>query len=234
MMRPGETSDYRSGLAPIETPGEPSLGPYSNGPESHPEFRTPYPGHSLFQDSFFVCSVKGVVDTDGLGKIYLQVAVDPNCGLAFAKIYTAASPMNAVDLLESKVLPFYRGHGVPVERVVTPASPEFAGRPLAHAFETLLAVSHIDHLHMGLGAQAHDPSCERFYRVLVEQFFAPALRKAYHRSVFRLEQELDAFVEAYNRLPEGKSRLDAFDQGARELSSSSAGPCVSDNSRDRG
>jgi hypothetical protein len=218
---------------PIETPSVPRHGARAGGPESGPEFRTPYPGHSLFQDCFFVCDVKGVASRGHLGRLYVQVVVDANCGLAFAKVYPSEQPANAVDIIESQVLPFYRRYGVPVERIVTPSTREFTGQPLVHAFETLLAVSHIDHLHMGLGPDAHSPLCEQFYHTLAKEFFAPALRRTYDVSFGKLQQELDAFVETYNHLPEGNTRLDAFERAIGNLPGANSS-VLSGDSTDRG
>jgi hypothetical protein len=216
-MPSGESIKCGAEAAPNRAPGMSPGERHTDEPEPGPEFRTPYPGHSLVQDSFFVCDVKGVAKTGSFGKIYVQVVVDANCGLTFAKLYSSENPANAVDILESQVLPFYGRHGVPVERIVTNATREFTGQPLLHSFETFLAASHIDHLHMGLGAEADSPLCEQFYHALAEEFLAPALRRTYHLSFGKLQQELDAFVEAYNRLPEGSSRLDSFRRGIDNL-----------------
>jgi len=51
------------------------------------------PGELLNQDTFYWGTLKGV------GKVYVQVAVDVFCSLAFAKVYTAKMPATACDLL---------------------------------------------------------------------------------------------------------------------------------------
>jgi hypothetical protein len=216
-MRSPRTTTPGTEGNPVETPSVPPHGGRADEPESGPEFRAPYPGHSLFQDCFFVCDVKGVAGRGNLGRVYVQVVVDANCQLAFAKVYASEQPANATDILESQVLPFYSRYGIRVERIVTPTTREFTGQPLVHAFETLLAVSHIDHLHMGLGPDAHSPLCEQFYHTLAKEFFAPALRRTYDLSFGKLQQELDAFVETYNQLPEGDTRLDALERAVGNL-----------------
>ena len=37
---------------------------------------TPYPGHSVFQESFFFCRIKNVGDDPGAGDVYVETAVD--------------------------------------------------------------------------------------------------------------------------------------------------------------
>ena len=194
MHRPNE-------VLPRRSPGNPP-----SRSKSKPDFRAPYPGHTLFQDCFFVCDVKGVAGAGNLGKIFVQLVVDSNSGLAFAKVYPTESPMDAIDILESHVLPYFKRFGAPVERIVTPARRGFADRPLEYALEIFLSASRIDHLHMDLTSESHSRSCDQFYRFLAREFFAPALRRNYHQSFAKLQQELDVFVEAYNHLPEGNAR----------------------------
>ena len=158
----------------------------------------PYPGDSLFQESFFFCTIKNVGDDPGAGDIYIETAVEGNCRLAFAKVYSAQNAINAVDLLTSRVVPFFKDHGVGIERVFTPKSNEYCGLAPAHPFETFLATSHIQHLQMDRSGQTTSSLCEQFYRVLQREFFSAALRKRFHQSLGMLQQDLDAFVETYN------------------------------------
>lgn len=157
-----------------------------------------YPGHSLFQESFFFCTIKNFGDDPGASDIYVEIAVDGNCRLAFTKIYSAQNAMNAVDLLTSRVMPFFKDHGIAIERVFTPKNNEYCGLAPAHPFETYLTTSHIQHLEMDGSGQATSSLCKQFYRVLQREFFSAALRKRFHQSLDILQQDLDAFVETYN------------------------------------
>ncbi len=87
----------------------------------------PYPGHSLFQDSFLFCKFKKVGDAPGLADVYVETVVDGCTGLAFAKVYSAESAMNATDIFETRVAPFFDRHGVPIEQVVTTGDEEYCG-----------------------------------------------------------------------------------------------------------
>jgi hypothetical protein len=158
------------------------------------------PGHSLFQEVFFFCTVKGVGDVPGAGCIYVETVVDRDSGIAFAKIYSAKNAMNAVDILTSRVVPFYESQGASIKEIHTRKTSEYCGLPLAHPFETLLATSHIQHLPMDLPGHPHNHLCEQFYRFLLKEFFGLALRKKFKLSLDDLQKDLDTFVEAYNAL----------------------------------
>ena len=47
-------------------------------------------------------------------------------------------------------------------------------------------------------SQTESSLCEQFFHVLQREFFTPTLRKRFQQSVEMLQQDLDAFVEAYN------------------------------------
>ena len=158
----------------------------------------PHPGHSLFQESFFFCTIKNVGDDPGAGDIYVETAVDGNSRMAFAKIYSTRNPMNAVDLLKSRVVPFFERYGVPIERVFTPGSNEYCALAPVHPFETFLSILQIQHLQMDRPGQITNSLCEEFFHVLQREFFTPALRKRFRQSLAALQQDLDAFAETYN------------------------------------
>jgi hypothetical protein len=158
----------------------------------------PYPGHSIFQESFFFCTIKNVRDDPGAGDVYVETAVDGNSRMAFAKICSSRNAMNAADLLQTMILPFFEHYGVVVERVITPKTVEYYGLPPVHPFETLLITSHIEHQHFDSAAHNTNSFCEQFFHVLQREFFTPALRKRFHQSVDTLQHDLDAFVKTYN------------------------------------
>jgi hypothetical protein len=163
----------------------------------------PYPGHSLFQESFFFCKIKNVGDDPGAGDISVETAVDGNSRMAFVKIYSANNAMNAVDLLASRVAPFFEKYGVAIKRVFTPRSNEYCGLAPVHPYETFLSTSQIQHLQMDRSRHAANSLCEQFFHVLQREFFTPALRKRFRQSLATLQQDLDAFVETYNSLRMG-------------------------------
>ena len=78
--------------------------------EAHGEFESECPGYCGAQDTFYVGNMKGV------GRIYQQTFIDTYAKVAFAKLYDRKTPLTAADLLNDRVVPFYRcpgGEAVP-------------------------------------------------------------------------------------------------------------------------
>jgi hypothetical protein len=155
-------------------------------------------GQSLFQEAFFFCDVKNVGEVHGTGCIYVETVVDRDTGCAFAKVYPAKNPMNAVDILSSRVLPYFKELGVVIREIHTRKTPEYCGLVPLHPFETFLATSRIRHLSTEQPGKPYNYLCVQFYRFLQKEFFQPALRKKFMLSLDELQIDLDAFMEAYN------------------------------------
>ena len=160
-------------------------------PEQHVE--APYPGYLLCQDTYFVGTIKGI------GKIYMQSVIDAHCSLGFAKLYLSKVPMTAVDVLDDRVLPFYEEHAAEVEHLLTDNGREYCGRELRHHFELFLAISQIRHRRTEVRSPQTNGFCERFHRTLKEEFFTVAFRKTLYESVAQLQNDLDHYLEFYNR-----------------------------------
>jgi hypothetical protein len=157
-------------------------------------------GHSLFQEVFFFCTIKNVGDVPGAGCIYVETVVDHGSGIAFAKVYSAKHALNAVDILESRVLPFFEGQGLAIKEIHTRKTREYCGLLLVHPFETFLATAHIRHLPMDQPGHPKHQLCEQFYRFVLKEFFMPALRRKFQLTLQGLQKELDVFVDAYNAM----------------------------------
>ncbi len=166
--------------------------------EPSPISSSPYPGRWLFQESFFVCTVKKFGDTPGVRDIYAETVVDSNCKLGFAKVYPSINAMNGVDILQGRVLPFYNRYDIRIERIFTPSTREYCGLAPIHPFETLLATSLIEHQSVDPRSWMHVRPSEDFHHALSAEFFAPAIRKYSYRSFDKLQRDLDIFVEKYN------------------------------------
>ena len=169
--------------------------------ESHAdiEYEAPCPGHSLVQESFFICTVKGFGEIAGLGNLYVETVVDPDCRLAFAKVCGAQSPLNAANILQTCVLPFYERHGVPVERMFTRNSREFCGLMPTHPYELFLVSAKIEHALLGRGQDSLRLPCQQLYHILCQEFFALEFRRTFRHSFSTLQRALDLFLEGYNR-----------------------------------
>jgi hypothetical protein len=155
---------------------------------------------SLFQEWFFFCRVKKIGDAPGAGCIYVETVVDSDSGVAFAKVYPRQSAMNAVDILSSRVVPFFHRLRVAIKEIHTRRTDEYCGLPPKHPYETFLAASHIQHLGMDEAGQPTNYLCLQFYRYLLKDFFPLALRKHFQLSLTEMQKELDDFVDSYNSI----------------------------------
>jgi len=158
----------------------------------------PEPERSLFQEWFFFCRVKKIGDAPGAECIYVETVVDSDSGVSFAKVYPRQSAMNAVDILSSRVVPFFHRLGVAIKEIHTRRTDEYCGLPLTHPYKTFLAASLIQHLGMDEAGQPTNYLCLQFYRYLLKEFFPLALRKHFQLSLTELQRELDEFVDSYN------------------------------------
>ncbi len=155
-------------------------------------------GGSLFQGSFFFCAVKGFGDLAGTGCIYVETVVDAGAGIAFAKVYAARNPANAVDILETRVVPFFQRQGTRIREIRTRKTAEYCGLLARHPYEMCLATSRIRHAIVNHGRANARNVCAEFSALLEKEFLQPALRSQFQFSLAELQRQLDSFLEAYN------------------------------------
>ena len=150
------------------------------------------PGELLNQDTFYWGTLKGV------GKVYVQVAVDVFCSLAFAKVYTAKFPVTACDLLYSRILPFYETLGVELGAVLTDNGREFCGKLETHPYELLLSMEGIEHRTTKVRSPRTNGFVERMNRTLLDECFRVAGRTTWYVEVSEIQRDLDRFLDYYN------------------------------------
>lgn len=158
--------------------------------ERHVE--SPYPGYLLSQDTFMVGTIKGV------GRIYLQAVVDTYGSYAFGKLYTSKHPITAADVLNDRVLPFYQGHGITVEHILTDNGREYCGRAMIHPYQIFLELYDITHRRTKVATPRTNGFVERFNRTVLDEFFTETFRKKLYASVEELQTDLDTWLEYYN------------------------------------
>ena len=109
-----------------------------------PEFRerhieAPHTGALVAVDTFMVGTLKGV------GKVYLQTAIDCHSRHAWARLYTSKLPVTAVQLMNNHVLPAFEQHHAKIDVVLSDNGREFCGRPDRHPYELFLQLEDIEH-----------------------------------------------------------------------------------------
>jgi transposase InsO family protein len=153
---------------------------------------SPYPGYLLSQDTFMVGTVKGV------GRIYLQAVVDTYSSYAFGKLYTSKHPITAVDIVNDRVLPFYKKHGITVEHILTDNGREYCGRAMIHPYQIFMEFNDIRHRRTRVATPRTNGFVERFNRTVLDEFFSETFRKKLYVSVDELQADLDRRLEYYN------------------------------------
>jgi len=109
-----------------------------------PEFRerhveAPHTGALVAVDTFFVGVLKGV------GKVYLQTAIDCYSRNAWARLYPNKLPLTAVQLINNDVLPIFEAHQTKLDAVLSDNGREFCGREDRHPYELFLQLEGIEH-----------------------------------------------------------------------------------------
>ena len=150
------------------------------------------PGELISQDLYFVGIVKGV------GKIYLQSAVDCSCSVGFGRLCVSKQPIHSVALIHEKVLPFYDGLGLLLAAVLTDCGREYCGRPDSHFFELYMGSQSIELRTTRPASPYTNGFAERFHRTLKDEFFSKVFREKIYTSVEELQRDLDSFLEFYN------------------------------------
>lgn len=150
------------------------------------------PGELLSQDLYLVGSIKGV------GRIYLQSAVDCANSVGFARLCVSKQPIHSAALIHERVIPFYDSIGIRVEAILTDCGREYCGRPDQHFFELYLGSQNIEHRTTRPASPYTNGFAERFHRTLKDEFFAKAFREKIYTTVEELQKDLDSFLEFYN------------------------------------
>lgn len=184
--------------------------------EAYGEIVTEHPGYLGSQDTFYVGTIKGV------GRIYQQTFVDCYTRVAFAKLYLQKQAIQAADLLNDRVIPFFEQYEIPLLRVLTDRGTEYCGKPDQHDYQLYLAIEDIDHTKTKTKSPQTNGICERFHRTILEEFYQIAFRKKIYRSLEELQLDLDEWIESYNterphsgRYCYGKTPMETFKDSLR-------------------
>lgn len=186
-----------------------------------PEFRerhieAPHTGSLVAVDTFFVGTLKGV------GKVYLQTAIDCHSRYAWAQLHTSKLPVTAVQTLNNAVLPTFEEHGARIEVVLSDNGREFCGRPDRHPYELFLQLEEIEHRTTRVSRPQSNGIVERFHRTLLDEHLRVEGRRTWFETVAEMQTVLDAWLVEYNekrphqgRGMNGRTPKQAFVEGLR-------------------
>lgn len=188
-----------------------------------PEFRdrhieAPHTGSLVAVDTFMVGSLKGV------GKVYLQTAIDCHSRFAFGRLYTNKMPVTAVHLLNTDVLPFFEQEGARIETILSDNGREFCGRPDQHPYELFLQLEGIEHRTTKVRRPQSNGIAERLNRTLLDEHFRVMGRKKWYEAVDEMQVDLDIYMQHYNfkrphqgRGMDGKTPYQVFKNGVVDI-----------------
>lgn len=168
--------------------------------EASGEIETAHPGYLGCQDTFYVGNLKGI------GRLYQQTFIDSYSKVVHYKLYTTKTPITAADLLNDRVLPFYKAHDLPMLRILTDRGTEYCGKVEHHDYQLYLAINDIDHTKTKAMSPQTNGICERFHKTISQEFYQITFRKKLYDSLEELQKDLDGWLDYYNnsRTHQGK------------------------------
>lgn len=187
-----------------------------------PEFRdrhivTSYTGELVAVDTFYVGTLKGV------GRVYLQSAIDCHSRYAWGHLYNSKMPVTAVHLLNTDVLPFMDKHDVRVTSVISDNGTEFCGRADSHPYELFLQLEEIEHRTTKVRRPQSNGFVERLHKTLLNEHFRIMGRKKFYDTIEEMQKDLNEYLVTYNtkrphqgRNMNGMTPEQAFKKGIRK------------------
>jgi transposase InsO family protein len=184
-----------------------------------PEFRerhieAPHTGALVAVDTFFIGVLKGV------GKLYLQTAIDCHSRFAWARLYPNKLPVTAVQLLDGDVLPTFEAHDATIDAVLSDNGREFCGRPDRHPYELFLQLEDIAHRTTKVRRPQSNGIVERLHRTLLDEHFRIEGRRTWFETIAEMQAVLDVYLDRYNhhrphqgRDMQGRTPAQAFTEG---------------------
>lgn len=162
-----------------------------------PEFRerhieAPHTGSLVAVDTFFVGTLKGV------GKVYLQTAIDCHSRYAWAQLHTSKLPITAVQLMHNEVIPTFEEAGAKIDVVLSDNGREFCGRADTHPYELFLQLEEIEHRTTRVKRPQSNGIIERFHRTLLDEHLRVEGRKTWFETVGEMQAVLDKYLVHYN------------------------------------
>ena len=162
-----------------------------------PEFRerhieAPHTGALVAVDTFFVGVLKGV------GKVYLQTAIDCYSRHAWARLYPNKLPLTAVQLLNNDVLATFEAHRVTVDAVLSDNGREFCGREDRHPYELFLQLEDIDYKRTRVNRPQSNGIVERWHRTLLDERFRVEGRRTWFETLEEMQSVLEHYLVEYD------------------------------------
>jgi transposase InsO family protein len=147
-----------------------------------------WPGHVVALDTFYVGNIKGV------GRIYQMTGIDLCSRYGWARLYTSKSAQSSLHFVEKCLIPQFFANEVSIESVLSDNGTEFTN----HRFRQMLADYGITQKRIPPGKPMFNGYCERFQRIILEEFYQPVFRKKFFHSTEDLQTDLTKYLTYYN------------------------------------
>lgn len=144
-------------------------------------------------DTFFVGTLKGV------GKLYVQTAIDCHSRYAWARLYPSKLPVTAVHLMNGDVIPTFEAHDARIETVLSDNGRELCGQPDQHPYELFLQLEEIGHRTTRVKRQQSNGIIEGFHRTLLDEHFRVEGRRTWLETIEEMQVVLDDLLTGYNQ-----------------------------------
>lgn len=147
-----------------------------------------WPGHIVALDTFFVGHLKGV------GRIYQITGLDLCSRYGWAQLYISKEASSTINFVEQHLIPKFFNNGVELQTILTDNGSEFVNC----GFKKTLHDYEITHYRITKGCPMLNGYCERFQRIILEEFYAPAFRRTFFKTLQELQDALNQYLVFYN------------------------------------
>lgn len=152
---------------------------------------TAHPSYLGCQDTSYVGNLEGI------GRLYQQTFIDSYSKVVHCKLYTTKTPITE-DLLNDKVLSFYKAHNLPMLRIFTDRGTQYCGKVEQHDYLLYLAINDIEYTKAKARPPQTNGICEKFHKTISQEFYQIIFRKKLYDSLEELQKVLDEWLNYYN------------------------------------
>lgn len=93
--------------------------------------------------------------------------------------------------MNDRVLPFYAPQILPLLAILTDRGTGYCGKVEQYDYQLYLAINNIDHTKTKAISLQISDICERFSRIILQEFYQVAFRKKLYSELDTLESDLD-------------------------------------------
>lgn len=148
------------------------------------------PGSIGFQDNFYIGEVKGI------GKVYQHTFMDSYSKFVFVKLYDKKDDTTTADFLNQKVIPFFKKHNVPIQKIVTDKKTEYYSKK-QNKYQSLLNTKKIELVKNKIPLIKEELQFG-FHKIMQDEFYSALFRKKVYKKIQELQKDVDEWVKNYN------------------------------------